>query len=104
MAKPKFEDVLLEAIDECLGSLGDSSRVAVYFYLQRDYKIRTGDIAGNVGAFSQALKGIFGVGADYLEGLTMRILCQKAGLAEACPFPRADFSRALLTVKKELEC
>ena len=104
MVKPKFEDVLLEAIDECLGSLGESSRVAVYFCLQRDYKIQNEDIAGNVGAFTQAMEGIFGVGANYLEVLMLRILCQKAGIAVENSFEKSDFSQALLLVKKELEC
>ena len=104
MVKLKFEDVLLESIDECLGSLGESSKIAVYFYLQRDYKIRNADIAENVGAFAQALEGIFGVGAEYLEALTLRIICQKAGLGLENSFDQTDFSQALLTVKKELEC
>jgi hypothetical protein len=103
LAKPKFEDVLLESIDECLGSLGESSRIAVHFY-QRSYKIRSADIAESVGAFTQALVGIFGVGADYLEALTRRILLHKAELIGENSFEQISFSQALLSVKKEMEC
>jgi hypothetical protein len=104
LAKPRFEEVLLEAIDKCLGSLGESSRTAVYFYLRRDCKIRSADLWDSVEAFTQALESIFGLGADYPKDLTLRILSQKADGNVETLFEQTDFSQALLTVTKELEC
>lgn len=96
LTKPKFEDVLPGSIDECLGSLGESSRIAGYF--------RNADIAESVGAFTQELEEIFGVGAGNLEALTLGILLHRAGLIEENSFEQIDFSQALLSVKKEMEC
>jgi len=43
--------VFFEAVDEVLQFLGESGKTAVYFYLERDWSMRKGDIARNPEAF-----------------------------------------------------
>ena len=72
-----FERILMEAIDEGLLSLGESSKVAVYFHLQKDFNVRREEIPGNVEAFADAMEKIFGQGASFLEILIMQKLREK---------------------------
>ena len=74
-----FEEVLLEAIDEGLSLLGESSKRAVYFYLERSFGIRKVDIPSKIEEFVDAIEEIFGCGAKYLEIQMMKRLYEKVG-------------------------
>ena len=76
----EFERLLLEAIDEGLSSLGDSTKQAIYYRLERLFGIEREDISYNVEAFTGAVEIIFGQGADFLEALFMKKLHEKSGL------------------------
>jgi hypothetical protein len=77
LPKRDFERILLEAVDEGLSSLGESSKVAVYFHLQKSFSIRKEEIPGRVEAFAEAIMQIFGPGATFLEILIMKRLHEK---------------------------
>ena len=77
--KKDFEKLMLEAVDEGLSSLGDSSRQAIYFHLERSFDIRREEIPDRLGAFTQAIENIFGAGAGCLEVLIMQRLHEKVG-------------------------
>jgi hypothetical protein len=105
LSKPSFEKLLLEAIDECLGSMGESSKLSIYFHIENRFKIKKQEISANIEVFSQALEGIFGIGASYLENMVLKIICQKTCLnREAGQLKQSTFPQTLLAVKKELEC
>jgi len=74
-----FENVLLKAIDEGLSLLGDSSKWAVYFYLEKSFGIRKADIPSKIEEFVDAIEEIFGYGAKYLEIQIMKQLYEKVG-------------------------
>ena len=74
-----FEKLMLEAIDEGLSSLGESSRQAIYFHLEKTFDIKKEEIPDRVSAFSQAIENIFGAGAACLEILIMQRLYEKVG-------------------------
>lgn len=78
MSEDDFETLLLEAVDEGLSSLGDSSKHAIYFHLQETFNIDKHEIPKNIDAFDKAIKKIFGIGANFLEILIIRKLHQKA--------------------------
>ncbi|MGB9135426.1 MAG: hypothetical protein WCC63_07605, partial [Candidatus Bathyarchaeia archaeon] len=71
MPERDFEKILLEAVDEGLSSLGESSKLAVYFHLQENFDVKKEEISRNVEAFAEAIEKIFGQGANYLEILIM---------------------------------
>ncbi|MGD8505748.1 MAG: hypothetical protein PVF15_03695 [Candidatus Bathyarchaeota archaeon] len=74
-----FRELLLEAVDEALSSLGDSSKRAIYFHLERDFTIRKRDIPSKIGEFTDAIENIFGNGAKILEIQIMKNLYEKVG-------------------------
>ena len=75
-----FEKLLLEAVDEQLASLGESSKQALYFHLERGFNIKKQEIPKKTDAFVDAMEKIFGQGANYLEILIMKRLHWKIGL------------------------
>ena len=74
-----FEDVLLEAIDEGLSLLGESSKQALYFHLEKTFKMNRLDIPYRIEEFTDAVEKIFGSGAKILEIQIMKHLFKKVG-------------------------
>ena len=83
MPKPDFEKFLIEAVDEGLSSLGDSSKEAIYFHLDKSFNIKKEQIPGKIEAFTAAIENIFGIGANFLEIVIMKQLYAKVGGALA---------------------
>lgn len=79
MSKRSFNKLLLEAVDEGLASLGESSKQAIYFHLEKRYNIKKQEIPHKIEAFADAIEKIFGLGADFLEILIMKQIHQKVG-------------------------
>jgi hypothetical protein len=77
LAKKPFEDLFLEAVDEALASLGESVRQAIYFHLEKKFKLAKKDIPNNLEEFANGLEKIFGMGAQFLEILIMKKLYEK---------------------------
>lgn len=73
----KFEDVLLEAIDGALSTLGENVKRVIYFHLAQKFMIAKKDIPYKIEEFSDVLDQIFGVGARNLEILIMAKLHAK---------------------------
>lgn len=79
MLESEFDTLLLAAVDEALSSLGNSVKQSMYFHLERSFHIRRDDIPSRLEAFTQAIEGIFGVGANWIEILIMRKIHEKVG-------------------------
>lgn len=79
MPKRDFEKLLLEAVDEGLSSLGESSKEAIYFHLDKDFNVRKHEIPDKIEAFVGAVENIFGLGANFLEIAIMKQLRAKMG-------------------------
>lgn len=80
MTNDNFNKILLSAVEESLSSLGDSSKQAIFFHLESSFKLRKECIPSNLNEFAEALEGIFGPGAPYLERLITESLHKKLGL------------------------
>jgi hypothetical protein len=70
----EFENILLEAIDETLSSLGEPVKNAVYFHLQTNFNINKSEIPERIDEFSDVIHKIFGSGAGRLEIKFMKTL------------------------------
>ena len=79
MPERAFEKLLLVAIDEGLSSLGESSKQAVYYHLEKSFNIKKQEIPYKIETFAEAIEKIFGLGANFLEILIMKRLYKKAG-------------------------
>jgi adenylate cyclase class IV len=77
VVEPEFDVLLLEAIDDALSALGDSIMQTVCFHVERSFHIKKQEIPYRLGAFTEAIENIFGVGADFIEILIMKKLHQK---------------------------
>ena len=84
-----FEELLLEAVDEGLSSLGDSAKQAVYFNLEKTFNVNKRDIPYKIEEFADAIEKIFGLGARFLEIQIMKRLYEKVGHALKY-FPKKD--------------
>jgi hypothetical protein len=63
----QFAKILIEAVDCGLLILGESSRKAILFHLEKDYSITKEKIPERMEAFMKGLESIFGVGAIVIE-------------------------------------
>jgi hypothetical protein len=72
-----FEQLLLEAIDDCFSGVGESEKRTIYFHLEEEYKISKPDIPHRIKDFTEAIEDIFGFGAKLLEIRIMKNLFRK---------------------------
>ena len=79
MSSQEFNRLLLEAIDEGLSTLGESSKQAIYFHLEKRFNVKKREIPNKIEVFSDAMEKIFGLGASFLEILIMKRLYEKLG-------------------------
>ncbi len=100
MYRRDFEKLLLEAVDEQLTSLGESSKQALYFHLEKGFNIKKHEIPRKTEAFVGAMEKILGQGADYLEILIMKRLHSKIGLEVKLSTPNLTFTEYVEAAKK----
>jgi len=98
-----FEKLLLEAVDEQLTSLGESSKRALYFHLEKGFNIRRHEIPHKTQAFVDAMEKIFGLGADYLEILIMKRLHDKIDRRVDMNKPNLTFVEYVEAAKRSYE-
>ena len=104
MQNGEFEKLLIEAIDESFSSLGESPKQAILFHLENTFKIKKQEIPSKTDSFDHAIKKLFGVGADFLEALIVKKLCEKAGsLFNGLPPKEASFPETVAAIKRILE-
>jgi hypothetical protein len=75
-----FEQILLEAVDEVLLSLGETLKTTILFHLEENFKVRHSDIPSRIADFADALEIIVGRGAKLLEIMIMENLNAKIGV------------------------
>lgn len=75
--KRGFRDLLLEAVDEGLSSLGEEPKQVVYSYLEDFFQIEREDIPHQIDEFADAVEEIFGCGAKLVEIEIMKRLYGK---------------------------
>ncbi len=100
MYRRDFESLLLEAVDEQLTSLGESSKQALYYHLEKGFNIKKQEIPKKTEAFINAMEKIFGQGADYLEILIMKRLHSKIGLEVKMSTPSLTFIEYVEAAKR----
>jgi len=104
MANGEFEKILVEAIDESFSSLGESPKQAILFHLENTFKIKKQKIPNKIDSFDNALKKIFGLGADFLEMLIVKKLCEKANSdAKGLAPKEAGFAETVAAIKQMME-
>jgi hypothetical protein len=104
MSEPDFEKLLLEAVDEGLASIGESPTQAIYFHLEKSFKIKKQETPHKTEAFTLAVEKIFGIGANFLEALILKRLYEKTGLkGKEDSFKDFTFAEIVVAVKLKRE-
>lgn len=80
MKKMDFDKTLLEAVDYALLAFGESPREAIYYHLNKTFKLQKEDIPEDTDKFSHALNTIFGPGAEVIEKLIVKNLYNRLNL------------------------
>lgn len=75
-----FEELLCEAVDEGMSSLGESGKQATYYYLDKGCHLTKQEIPCRVEDFANAIEKFFGLGAHFLEILILKQLYEKVGV------------------------
>jgi len=83
--RKKFEQILLNSIDEAWSALGENAKSSIYFQQEEKFMIARQDIAYSVEDFSYAVEQIFGLDARHLEILFMKNLHPKVKVT--CNWP-----------------
>jgi len=66
--KPRdFNELLLQAVDETLNSLGTTISQCIYTQLKNQYNLNPQDIPLKISEFQQGIEEIFGIGAQFIE-------------------------------------
>ena len=101
MPEKDFDELLLEAVDEGLASIGESSRHAIFFYLETVFKIKRNEIPYKIEEFAAAIEKIFGLGANCLELLIMKHLYEKVkGIVQLHEPKDFTFAKYVIAVKQ----
>ncbi len=80
MTRQMFDDLLLNAVDSALCSLGDSCQQAIYFHLEKTFSIEKREIPEKIEEFDRSMKAILQQGALFLEEAILRTLFQELGV------------------------
>ena len=100
MSEQLVYDLILKAIDQGLDILGNTSKEAFFFHLERIFKITPVNIISNIEGFQEAMKKFFGQGyyhiesliRYYLQSFTGQELSEHMDLSECVKYLRAQNS------------
>lgn len=96
-----FRKLLAEAVEESLSSLGESPKQSILFHLENTFKIKKNEIPDKIDLFDQALRKLFGPGADFLETLIAKKLFEKAELtSKGTPPEEESFAETVASIKR----
>lgn len=105
----EFSNLLLDAVDKTLSSLGEKPKSAVYLYLEKVSNMPKSAIPAKIDEFSDAIGDIFGIGARFLEISIIQNLHSKVGFAlelkdsNSQTMPDFTFTQYVSFVKKSFE-
>jgi hypothetical protein len=74
------DEMVLDIIDKGLGALGESPKQAIWYYLEKDFKINRLKLLENFDAVEKAFQTIFGLGYSFLESLFLHQLHETTGV------------------------
>jgi len=73
------DEIVCDIIDKGLSALGESPKQAIWYYLEKDFKINRYHLLENLDAIEKAFQMIFGLGYSFLEGLFRQQLHEITG-------------------------
>ena len=71
--------IVLKVIQRGLDTLGETSKKAIWIYLEEEFEINSEDLPRNIRALTEGLEKIFGVGYKFLDALFCKFLEEETG-------------------------
>ncbi len=100
----RFEETLLEALDQTFSKLGEEVKQKFYLFLDVNFKISKENIPDRIGDFVYALESIFGTSASLLEMDIMKALRQSVpSFTCVVEGPELSFEGYLFSLKRYIE-
>ena len=93
-AQKKFDEYVIQAIDETLTSLGEPVKNTIYFQLENNFNIPKNQIPNQIEEFTNIIHKIFGLGASRLEIKFMKNLYSKIKTSveiNDCEYPLSEW-------------
>ncbi len=98
ISNEKFDQYLMESIDETLSSLGEVVKNAILGHLGNEFQINKADIPQKIVDFSKIIHKVFGLGADRLELKIVKSLNSKLHVdVQLTEYERRERSEWLLS-------
>ena len=101
MSQILSNEVIISVIDKGLSSLGESSKKAVWYCLENDFKIKRDELPGDIEKFEDVLNKFFGLGYGFLDSLFRLYLCEAIGEDLECYKTFSECIRGL-RIKSEI--
>lgn len=73
------DDLILEVIEKGLDALGESSKQAIWAFLEKEFNVNRNDLPANIREFQKGLQNIFGLGYSFLDTLFRQYLQEATG-------------------------
>jgi hypothetical protein len=97
------DELIFEVIDEYLSIFGDNTKKSIYYFLERNYGLRSKeDIVSNLEKFHEGLRSIFWIGAYILEKHIIIRLQEKTKVQVPLD-PDTDFVEAVKKIRQAIE-
>lgn len=94
-----FEAILLDAIDDGLMNLGESTKSLLYTYLAAALSLKKDQIPKRLQDFTAAIGDIFKLGRKVIDGLVLKTLCEKINV-DYTVVKDMEFQTAIEEIKK----
>lgn len=79
MSSSFHNELILKVIDNGLEALGDSSKQAIWSYLESDFNVNRNELPANIRDFHEGIQNIFGLGYKFLDVLFCHYLQKSTG-------------------------
>lgn len=96
-----FNNVLVEAVDEALNTLGASIKDALYYHLEKTFSVKKDTIYQNPAKFADGLERIFGLGSKFIEKMILDLISDKTGCKISPEWQMKSFTENIQEMKKE---
>jgi len=98
-----FNEVLLEAIDEVLTSVGNQVKCMIYLQIKSNLGMSREQIPDRIEEFMNILQRIFGVGSRHIELQILKAIHAKTGITCPSSVQSSKFVDCVVFVKEEYE-
>ncbi|MEM2092731.1 MAG: NitrOD5 domain-containing protein [Candidatus Bathyarchaeia archaeon] len=96
-----FNNVLVEAVDEALNTLGASIKDALYYHLEATFSVKRETIYQNPAKFADGLERIFGLGSKFIEKMILDLISDKTECKISPEWQMKSFEENIQEMKKE---